>query len=96
MRTRRSRRERLLDEALWMESLARVFRATVRGERLTPISEIMEKAGITQEMLDQMPKVELEDDHRNRRWVRQRLRRNPRRRRYKQERARSRRAPGSD
>jgi hypothetical protein len=57
---RRSRRERLLDEALWMESFARLLRAAVRGERLIPLREVMEKAGITQEMLDQMPDVEVD------------------------------------
>lgn len=60
MRKRRSRHERLLDEALWMESFARLLRAAVRGERLTPLREVVEEAGITQEMLDEIPDVDLD------------------------------------
>lgn len=63
--SRRKRvRERKLEEALLLESVARLLRASLRGDRLTPLSEIISEAGITQEELDALPDPELDADQR--------------------------------
>lgn len=72
---RRHLTERHLDKEYLALSIQRVVSTALGGKRLIPLSEIMEKAGITQEQLDGMPDVEIDCQLRRTRHTTRRLRR---------------------
>lgn len=57
---RRHLTERHLDKEYLALSFLRMVSAALAGERLIPLSEVMERAEITQEQLDHMPDVEID------------------------------------
>jgi hypothetical protein len=72
---RRYLTERHLDKEYLALSIQRVVSTALSGKRLTPLSEIMEEAGITQEQLDGLPDVEIDCRPRRTQHTTRRLRR---------------------
>jgi len=54
--------EALGKDLLEMEAMNRVLAASISGKKLSSLKEVMAKVGITQEELDKLPDVKLEDE----------------------------------